>query len=208
MNEFPNDQEMGNNEENFLNSQSQNNNNNNKKEYVKDEQENPNIAEQMFEKAKVPDDELRRKNGLLSFSIDSNRKFINEPFDYVGCIFKTINFDSIKKEPNNKYMGDFTNSSEHRYKYVGSKNHSNIASPSKVLHLSNLPAERDEEFFRELFRETGKIDKFIFMKNTENMALVEMSTIEEAIAILMFFHNFNIDGKYLKVSFSKYKKVK
>jgi hnRNP-L/PTB/hephaestus splicing factor len=119
-----------------------------------------------------------------------------------------VDVSLLKKEPNNKYMGDFTNSSEHRYKYVGSKNHSNIASPSKVLHLSNLPADRDEEFFRELFKETGRIDKFIFMKNTENMALVEMATIEEAIAILMFFHNFNVDGKYLKVSFSKYKKVK
>jgi len=113
----------------------------------------------------------------------------------------------LKKEPNNKYMGDFTNSSEHRYKYVGSKNHSNISSPSKVLHLSNLPPDRDEEFFKELFKEAGKIEKFMFMKNTENMALVEMGSIGEAILVLMLFHNFNIDGKFLKVSFSKYKKV-
>lgn len=113
----------------------------------------------------------------------------------------------LKKEPNNKYMGDFTNSSEHRYKYVGSKNHSNISSPSKVLHLSNLPPDRDEEFFKALFKEAGKIEKFMFMKNTENMALIEMGSIGEAILVLMLFHNFNIDGKFLKVSFSKYKKV-
>ena len=57
----------------------------------------------------------------------------------------------LKKEPNNKYMGDYTNSSEHRYKYVGSKNHSNIAPPSKVLHLSNLPGDKGPDFFKALF---------------------------------------------------------
>lgn len=56
-------------------------------------------------------------------------------------------------------MGDFTNSSEHRYKYVGSKNHANIAAPSRVLHLSNLGTD-DSMYFQELFSEIGKITKF------------------------------------------------
>jgi hypothetical protein len=46
------------------------------------------------------------------------------------------------------------------------------------------------------------------MKNTDNMALVEMENVGEAILILTMFHNYDIEGKFLKVSFSKYTKVK
>ena len=36
---------------------------------------------------------------------------------------------------------DFSHSKEHRYKIAGSRNFQNIAPPSKVLHLSNLPKD-------------------------------------------------------------------
>ena len=119
-----------------------------------------------------------------------------------------VDISLLKKEPDNKYLGDFANSSEHRYKYVGSKNHANITPPSKVLHLSNMHPDKSEAFYKELFRNYGRVTKFIFMKCEEKMALVQMNSIEDALSILMNFHNFDIDGKYLKVTFSKYKKVK
>lgn len=119
-----------------------------------------------------------------------------------------VDISLLKKEPENKYLGDFANSSEHRYKYVGSKNHANISPPSKVLHLSNMHPDKTEAFYKELFRDYGRITKFIFMKCEEKMALVQMNSIEDALSILMHFHNYDVDGKYLKVSFSKYKKVK
>jgi len=40
------------------------------------------------------------------------------------------------------------------------------------------------------------------------MALIEMGSVEDALNILIYFHNFDIDGKFLKVTFSKYKKIK
>jgi len=119
-----------------------------------------------------------------------------------------VDISLLKKEPDNKYLGDFSTSSEHRYKYVGSKNHANISPPSKVLHLSNMHPEKSEAFYKELFGNYGKIKKFLFMKNEEKMALVEMASVEDALNILMHFHNYDVDGKYLKVTFSKYKKVK
>jgi len=119
-----------------------------------------------------------------------------------------VDISLLKKEPDNKYLGDFANSSEHRYKYVGSKNHANISPPSKVLHLSNMHADQTENYYRELFKNHGKIKKFLFMKSEEKMALIEMGSVEDALNILIYFHNFDIDGKFLKVTFSKYKKIK
>ena len=119
-----------------------------------------------------------------------------------------IDTSSLKRGENNDLLGDYSNSDEHRYKFAGSKNHYNIAPPSKVLHLSNLPKEKPEDFYRELFKGYGNIAKFLFLKNTERMALIQMDSIDEAIAILVNFHNYNIDGKFLKVSFSKYQVVK
>lgn len=119
-----------------------------------------------------------------------------------------VDISLLKKEPDNQYLGDYSGSADHRYKYVGSKNHANISPPSKVLHLSNMHPDKTEKFYKELFKDHGRIKKFIFMKCEEKMALVQMESVEDALAILMNFHNFDIDGKFLKVSFSKYKKVK
>jgi len=119
-----------------------------------------------------------------------------------------VDVSGLKKETENHYMGDYMNSTEHRYKFVGSKNYSNIVAPSRVLHLSNLCADKDEGFYFDLFKKFGYVKKFIFLKGDEKMALMEMSTLAEAVNILINFHNFNINGKFLKVSFSKYPQIK
>jgi hnRNP-L/PTB/hephaestus splicing factor len=119
-----------------------------------------------------------------------------------------IDTSALKKVDETQYMGDYTNSPEHRYKFSGSKNHMNIVAPSKVLHISNLCHDKDDNFYANMFKEFGHIHKFMFLKGPEKMALLEMSTVEATVKILMNFHNFNINGKYLKVSFSKYQKIK
>jgi len=119
-----------------------------------------------------------------------------------------VDVSGLKKETENHYMGDYMNSTEHRYKFVGSKNYANIVAPSKVLHLSNLCPDKDESFYFDLFRKFGYVKKFIFLKGEEKMALMEMSTLGEAVNILINFHNYNINGKFLKVSFSKYPQIK
>uniref|UniRef100_A0A3P8X8U6 RRM domain-containing protein n=1 Tax=Esox lucius TaxID=8010 RepID=A0A3P8X8U6_ESOLU len=73
---------------------------------------------------------------------------------------------------------DFTNSPLHRFKKPGSKNFQNIFPPSTTLHLSNIPDHK--------------------------MALLQMSTVEEAIQGLIDLHNYNMgDNHHLRVSFSK-----
>jgi len=112
-----------------------------------------------------------------------------------------------KKDGETSLSGDYSSSTEHRYKFAGSKNHCNIAPLSKVLHLSNLWEDKGEDFYKELFKEYGRIVKFMFLKGKDKMALVEMESIAEAVNILVDFHNYDIQGKFLKVSFSKYQKV-
>ena len=119
-----------------------------------------------------------------------------------------IDTGSLKKEEENQYMGDYTASTEHRYKFAGSKNYFNIAPPSKVIHISNLCADKEENFYRELFKHCGKIKKFMFLKGGSKMALIEFENIGDAVSILVQFHNYNINGKFLKISFSKYSKIK
>jgi len=120
----------------------------------------------------------------------------------------TIDTSALKRGEEGQYLGDYSSSPEHRYKFSGSKNYGNIVPPSKVLHLSNLCDDKNDSFYAELFRDFGYIRKFTFLKGAERMALMEMSSVEETVKILSNFHNFNINGKYLKVSFSKYQKIK
>lgn len=99
---------------------------------------------------------------------------------------------------------DFSHSKEHRYKIAGSRNFQNIAPPSKVLHLSNLPKEIDEEKLQELFEPVAIFEKIKFFEvGGKTMAHAEFDTISTAIEVIIAFHNFNIEGRYLKLSFSK-----
>ena len=99
---------------------------------------------------------------------------------------------------------DFSHSKEHRYKIAGSRNFQNIAPPSKVLHLSNLPKDVDEENLQQLFSEVAPFSKIKFFEvGGKTMAHAEFDSISLAIDIIIKFHNYNIEGRYLKLSFSK-----
>lgn len=98
---------------------------------------------------------------------------------------------------------DFTNSPLHRFKKPGSKNYNNIYPPGTVLHLSNIPYvkylisehnylkdsfsrnEITEEEIRNIFSQYGKIKRFKFFEKDHKMALIEMETVEDAIAALI-----------------------
>ena len=150
-----------------------------------------------------------------NFQANLAKVYLNNCSVYGSNIFVTnskqgvvINTNALRRDDENQYMGDYTNSIEHRYKFAGSKNHYNIAPPSKVIHLSNLCLDKGEDFYRELFDSFAMIKKFIFLKGKEKMALMEVGSVSEAVSILMNFHNYNINGKFLKVSFSKYSNIK
>uniref|UniRef100_A0A8C2AHM7 Polypyrimidine tract-binding protein 2-like n=1 Tax=Cyprinus carpio TaxID=7962 RepID=A0A8C2AHM7_CYPCA len=99
---------------------------------------------------------------------------------------------------------DFTNSPLHRFKKPGSKNFQNIFPPSATLHLSNIPQDITEEDLRVLFSNSGGTVKGFKFFQDHKMALIQMTTIEEAIQCLIDLHNYNTgNNHHLKVSFSK-----
>ncbi|XP_033884694.1 polypyrimidine tract-binding protein 2-like isoform X1 [Acipenser ruthenus] len=99
---------------------------------------------------------------------------------------------------------DFTNSPLHRFKKPGSKNFQNIFPPSATLHLSNIPQTITEEDLKTLFENSGGTVKAFKFFQDHKMALLQMSTVEEAIQALIDLHNYNLgDNHHLRVSFSK-----
>ncbi|KAL2085580.1 hypothetical protein ACEWY4_018900 [Coilia grayii] len=99
---------------------------------------------------------------------------------------------------------DFTNSPLHRFKKPGSKNFQNIFPPSATLHLSNIPEDITEDDLRVLFSNSGGTVKAFKFFQDHKMALLQMTSVEEAIQCLIDLHNYNM-GKnhHLRVSFSK-----
>ncbi|KAF3858863.1 hypothetical protein F7725_012064 [Dissostichus mawsoni] len=118
---------------------------------------------------------------------------------------------------------DFSGSPLHRFKKPGSKNFQNIFPPSATLHLSNLNqcippcccaltlrylcSSRDgvgEDDLRLLFSNSGGTVKAFKFFQDRKMALIQMTSVEEAIQTLMELHNYDMGGNHhLKVSFSK-----
>ncbi|XP_065070144.1 polypyrimidine tract-binding protein 1-like isoform X1 [Rhopilema esculentum] len=99
---------------------------------------------------------------------------------------------------------DFSDSPLHRFKKPGSKNFQNIFPPIKTLHLSNIPEETTGEELEDLFGSYGAVANFRFFPKDKKMALMQMSSVEEACQALMKFHNFKLsDTNHLRVSFAK-----
>ncbi|XP_078574273.1 polypyrimidine tract-binding protein 1-like isoform X10 [Branchiostoma floridae x Branchiostoma japonicum] len=108
-------------------------------------------------------------------------------------------------QPDAGLTKDFTSSPLHRFKKPGSKNFLNIYPPSDTLHLSNIPASTTEEELIDLFTSTGgAVQAFKFFAKDRKMALLKMSSTEEAVHSLIKMHNYQLSGSnHLKVSFSK-----
>uniref|UniRef100_A0A673Y4P8 Polypyrimidine tract binding protein 1a n=1 Tax=Salmo trutta TaxID=8032 RepID=A0A673Y4P8_SALTR len=100
---------------------------------------------------------------------------------------------------------DYATSPLHRFKKPGSKNYNNIYPPSGTLHLSNIPPAVGEEDLKALFSSSGaSVTAFKFFQKDRKMALIQMSSVEEAVESLIEFHNHDLgDNHHLRVSFSK-----
>ncbi|XP_059494542.1 polypyrimidine tract-binding protein 1 isoform X10 [Stegostoma tigrinum] len=100
---------------------------------------------------------------------------------------------------------DYSSSPLHRFKKPGSKNFQNIFPPSATLHLSNIPPSITEEDLKLLFSSTtGMVKAFKFFQKDRKMALIQMSSVEEAIQALIDLHNHDLgENHHLRVSFSK-----
>eukprot|EP01015_Nassula_variabilis_P037615 TRINITY_DN9990_c0_g1_i1.p1 TRINITY_DN9990_c0_g1~~TRINITY_DN9990_c0_g1_i1.p1 ORF type:complete len:160 (-),score=8.47 TRINITY_DN9990_c0_g1_i1:165-644(-) len=107
------------------------------------------------------------------------------------------------KNVESDYVKDYSESPDQRYKIAGSKNFNNVVGPSHFLHLSNLYENVDEQFIRNLFAPVAQMKGFQYFKGTKKMAVAAFSSINDAVNVLMIFHNYSINGRFLKISFSK-----
>lgn len=108
-------------------------------------------------------------------------------------------------QPDAGLTKDYSNSSLHRFKKPGSKNYSNIYPPSSTLHLSNIPSTIEEEDLKTAFVTIGlNVQAFKFFPKDRKMALVQLTSVEEAIIALVKLHNYQLsETSHLRVSFSK-----
>lgn len=102
-----------------------------------------------------------------------------------------------------EYTQDYTNSPLHRYR--GGKNTKNIVPPCPGLHVSGIgpDIQGDTQFFEKLFSEHGKVVKVTFFERDTRMAMVDMETLDDAVAALIALDNLETHGHHLRVSFSK-----
>jgi polypyrimidine tract-binding protein 2 len=108
-------------------------------------------------------------------------------------------------QPDAGLTKDFINSSLHRFKKPGSKNYQNIYPPSSTLHLSNIPPNVSEEEIKNSFTAAAFVPQaFKFFPKDRKMALIQLGSVEEAVAALIKMHNYQLsDSSHLRVSFSK-----
>lgn len=138
------------------------------------------------------------------------KKFLNNcPFEGSSLLVSFSKTDiNTSGGDNSDFFKDYTHQKGQRYRKLGSKNFRNIAQPSKVLHLSNLDPGKNLTFYVQLFASCGTIVKYMGLAGESPTVLIEMGDLQEAVRALVKFHNCEIEGKYLKVSFSKYDNIK
>jgi len=157
----------------------------------------------------------KKDSALIQFATPQQATVAYQNLDHITMFGKQIKVSFSKHQfvqmpkDGSSDMGltkDFTNSPLHRFKKPGSKNYNNIFPPGNILHLSNIPNETSEDELKKIFSQYGTIKRFKYFEKDHKMALVEMETIEDAIAALINTHNYRLaDSMHLRVSFSKSK---
>ncbi|KAK4876346.1 hypothetical protein RN001_012768 [Aquatica leii] len=108
-------------------------------------------------------------------------------------------------QPDAGLTKDYSQSPLHRFKKPGSKNYQNIYPPSSTLHLSNIPATINEDDIKDAFTKNGfTVKAFKFFPKDRKMALIQLPSMDEAVAALIKMHNYQLsESNHLRVSFSK-----
>lgn len=153
----------------------------------------------------------RRDNALMQF------KSYDQALNAVSKMDKVKLFDKIISVGMSKFpeiqipikndgglAKDYSTSPLHRFKKPGSKNFFNIFAPNLTLHLSNISQVTSQDQIQELFCKHGTVNNFKWISKEGNkMALIELSSLEEAVLALIDLHNFQLNGSYLRVNFAK-----
>eukprot|EP00743_Colponemidia_sp_Colp-15_P001250 GILK01001373.1.p1 GENE.GILK01001373.1~~GILK01001373.1.p1 ORF type:complete len:493 (+),score=55.90 GILK01001373.1:103-1479(+) len=98
---------------------------------------------------------------------------------------------------------DYSASAAHRFKQPGSRNFANITAPAATLHLSNLHDSITEDGVRSFISQFAMPESVKMIGGDKKMALVKFDNVGTAVDVLVEAHNQVVDGRNVRVSFSK-----
>jgi len=100
---------------------------------------------------------------------------------------------------------EFLNSPLHRFKSPEGS-FKNVCAPSATVHVSSIPLNVDEEKLRTAFSLYGEVVNVKFLPGEKRMALLQMASVEQAVAALIALHNYRFeetDIVGIRISFAK-----
>ena len=158
----------------------------------------------------------RKDTALIQYQLHSGAELACQNLNGISLFGKPlkVNFSkhqhvAIPKESSaeaDNLTKDYTGHPLHRFRNPNSKHSSHIIPPGDMLHIHNLPADITEEQVIALFGQYGTVVGFKFFENNRKMALLQMSSVDEAVHALIFLHGYPIaEGSSIRVSFSKSK---
>jgi polypyrimidine tract-binding protein 2 len=119
--------------------------------------------------------------------------------------------NATSQDPADPSCADYTNSPLNRFKFnqgteKAQQIYKNMSGPVSLLHVSNLPATSTNATVTEMFAPFGAITGIkVFDINGKRQALVQFDSVQHSAEALVTLHNSQVDGRGLKLSFSKNK---
>lgn len=119
--------------------------------------------------------------------------------------------NATSQDPADPSCADYTNSPLNRFKFTqgtekAQQIYKNMSGPVALLHVSNLPASSTNATVTEMFSPFGGITGIkVFDISGKRQALLQLDSVQHATEALVTLHNSQVDGRGLKISFSKNK---
>lgn len=119
---------------------------------------------------------------------------------------------STSDDPSDHASADYTNSPLNRFKFTqgtekAQQIYKNMSGPGSLLHVSNLPSTATSQTVADIFAPftVAAASVKIFDITNKRQALVQFDTVQRAAEALVTLHNTQVEGRGLKISFSKNK---
>ena len=141
----------------------------------------------------------------------NNVKFFGSNISVNAAKISEVNHNHIDSDKRASLTQDFSNTKgNYRYKTKDSPNFKNIHAPSSILHLSNLAKETDLQALKQHLFNKEEINILqhkafsvkINEKSMKNMMLLKFESKAKAVEVLCKYHNKEINGKMVKISFT------
>ncbi|CAL5185409.1 unnamed protein product [Lathyrus oleraceus] len=118
---------------------------------------------------------------------------------------------NFSKHPNITQGADtheYISSNLNRFNRNAAKNYRYCCSPTRIIHLSSLPQDINEEEIANLLQEHGIIVNCkVFEMNGKKQALVQFESEEEATEALVCKHATPLSGSVVRISFSQLQNI-